>query len=114
MKTRLPEEYSNLPEYNYDIKLVNGLYYTINSKFQKLNCKNYSIKPKDEVTISAMGKFAIVTLEALGRKKVQYLVKIDFNQNDLIRIPERNIPRDYVNYIIMAQESIRLYNEMVL
>lgn len=114
MKTKLPEEYSNLPEYNYDIKLKDGLYYTLNPKLQKLNCKNYSIKPKDEVTISTIGKFAIVTLEAMGRKKVQYLVKIDFDKKDLTTIPERNLPEDYINYLIMASESISLYNELIL
>ncbi len=114
MKTKLPAGYSNLPEYNYDIKLKNGLYYTINPKFQKMNCRNYSIKPKDEVTISTIGKFAIITLEALGRKKVQYLVKIEFEKKDLSTIPERNLPEDYVNYLIMAQESISLYNELLI
>lgn len=113
MKTKLPEEYSNLPEYNYDIKLKNGLYYTRNTKLQKLNCKNYSIKPKDEVTISAMGKYAILTLEALGRSKVQYLVKIGFNTKNLDSIPERNLPSDYNQYIIMAIESIQLYNKVI-
>lgn len=70
MKTKLPNEYSNLPEYNYDIKLKNRLYYTLNPKFQKINCKNYSIKPKDEVTVSTIGIFSIITIEAIGRTKV--------------------------------------------
>ncbi|MBE7641524.1 hypothetical protein GUB10_14380 [Salegentibacter sp. BLCTC] len=79
-----------------------------------MNCKNYSIKPKDEVTISTIGEFAIITLEALGRKKVQYLVKVQSAKKDLKMIPERNLPEDYANYIIMALESISLYNEIVL
>lgn len=40
MKTKLPEKYSNFPDYNYDIKLKNRLYYTINPKnFKKLIAK---------------------------------------------------------------------------
>ncbi|WP_289022009.1 hypothetical protein [uncultured Salegentibacter sp.] len=113
MKTKLPKEYSNLPEYNYDVKLKNGLYYTISPKLQKLNCKNYSIKPEDEVTISAIGKFAIITIVAIGRTKVQYLVKTGFNIKELDSIPERNLPSDYNQYIILALESIQMYNQLV-
>ncbi len=114
MKTKLPKEYSNFPDYNYDVKLKNGFYYTINPKFQKLNFKNYSIKAIDEVTISTIGKFAIITIEAIGRTKVQYLITTDFDEKELIFIPERNLPEDYIQYITMALHSISLYREYIL
>lgn len=46
--------------------------------------------------------------------KVQYLVKIEFNKNDLNFVSERNLPENYVQYIIMALESISLYNELII
>ena len=115
MKTKLPKEYSNLPEYNYNIKLANGLYYTINPKFQKLNCKNYSIKPKnDEVTISTLGKFSVINIAVIGRKRVQYLLTTDFVLNEIESIPENNLSSEYKQYLILAKENMKLYNDYIL
>lgn len=114
MKTILPQPYNNLPEYNYDVKLSEGLYNTLSPKFLKLNSKNYSIKPKDEVTISTIGKFSIITIEAIGRSKVQYLVTIGFDKKDQDSIPERNLPSDYIKYIVLAKDNITIYNELIL
>lgn len=113
MKTKLPKEYSNLPEFNYDIKLKTGLYYTINPQLQKMNCKNYSIKPKDEVTISTLGEFSIITLEAIGRTKVQYLVTAELDLNRIESVPERNLLDEYKQYLILAKENMKFYKEFV-
>lgn len=65
MKTKLPKQNSNLTEFNYDVKLIKGLFFAISQKLVNLNCKNYLIIKREEITIKTTNEFSILTIKPL-------------------------------------------------
>ena len=113
MKFKLPNRYKNLSEYNYQFKLLEGLYFTLDLKMIKLNCKNYSITNTDEVTIQAIDKFSILTIRASRNSRAQYLITKKLKVTEMIKIPERYLPENFKEYLILALKSIEDYDLLV-
>lgn len=113
MKTKLPAGYSNLPEYNFEFKIAAGLYFTLNAKMIKINCKNYSITSKDEITIRATDEFSILTIRTARNKGAQYLITKEIEILEIGKIPERYLPEEFKNYINLALKSIEDYELLV-
>ncbi len=110
MKTKLPNQYSNLVEYNYEFKLTEGLYFTLNAKMIKMNCKNYSITSKDEITIQATNEFSILTIRTSRNMGAQYLITKKIKTIEMDKIPERYLPEDFKEYIRLSARSIEDYD----
>ena len=110
MKTKLPHPYSNLDKFNYDLKLANGLYFTINPKLIKLNYKNYSIISKEEITFCTNSKISIISIRASIDKKIQYLVTKDIFIKEIYYLSFEFLPEDFRDYILIAYESIMQYD----
>lgn len=106
MKTKLPHPYKNFSKFNYDLKLANGLYFSINPKLIKLNYKNFSITSKEEITFSTNKKFSIISIRASRDKKIQYLVTHEICIEKLNFVSEIFLPDDFRDYILIANESI--------
>lgn len=109
MKTKLPHPYNHLSKFNYDLKLANGLYFTINPKLLKLNYKNFAITSKEEITFCTNSKFSIISIRASRDKKIQYLVTKELFIEKLNPISDEFLPEDFRNYILIAYESIIQY-----
>ncbi len=109
MKTKLPHPYNNLSKFNYDLKLANGLYFTINPKLLKLNYKNFSITSMEEITFCTNSKFSIISIRSSSDKKIQYLVTEDISKEDINSLSYEFIPEDFRDYILIAYESIIQY-----
>ncbi len=114
MKTTLPQPYNNLCKYNYDLKLINGLYFTINPKLIKLNYKNFSINCKEEITFCTNNKFSIISIRASIDKKIQYLVTTDIYIKDMNFLSYEFLPKNFRDYILIAQKSIADYELLML
>jgi len=113
MKNKLPAGYSNLPEYNFEFKITAGLYFTLNAKMIKINCKNYSITSKDEINIRATDEFSILTIRISRNKGAQYLITKEIETSEMDKIPERYLPEEFKNYIKLALKSIEDYELLV-
>lgn len=109
MKTKLPHPYNNLSKFNYDLKLANGLYCTINPKLVKLNYKNFSIISKEEITFHTNRKFSIISIRSSKDKKIQYFVTKEFYKERLKMISYQFLPEDFREYVLIALESIMQY-----
>jgi len=109
MKAKLPQPYSNLSEFNYDLKLANGLFFTINSKLIKQNYKDFSINSKEEITFCTNSKFSIISIRSSRDKKIQYFVTKEFDKKGFQMISDQCLPEDFRDYILIAYESIIKY-----
>ncbi len=110
MKTKLPKQYSNLVEYNYEFKLTEGLYFTLDSKMIKTNCKNYSIKNTDEITIQSTDEFAILTLGTSKNRRAQYLITKKIKTFEMENMPEKYLPEEFKEYIKLALKNVEDFN----
>lgn len=110
MKTKLPNQYSNLIKYNYEFKLTEGLYFTLNSKMIKINCKNYSITSTEEITIQATNEFSILTIRTSRNNGAQYLITKEIKTSKMDKISERYLPEDFKEYLKLALRSIKDYD----
>lgn len=112
MKIKLPKQYSNLIEYNYNFKINSGIYFTLDLTLIKENCKNYMIQGTDEITIKSTNEFSILTIRFSRKKRVQYSITKKLNKNELEKIPIRYLPEDFKEYILLCLISMENYNEL--
>lgn len=112
MKTKLPNQYSNLIEYNYNFKINSGLYFTIDLKLIKENCKNYMIKGTDAITIKSTDEFSILTIRLSRRERLQYLITKEINRLQLDKTPDKYLPESFKEYIFLSLETMKNFSEL--